>query len=167
MLKNNRLPGNRWHPLIFYTVAALILIADQISKACIRSLLYPGQSIPEDGFFHLTHVQNTGAAFGMLHGQFLFLTIFAIIGVVIILCYALYYHKRFPLLASWYGSVVMGMVLAGCAGNLIDRLRQGYVTDFIGVGPWPLFNVADSSLSVGIVLFACILLMAARAEKNR
>ena len=165
MRRNNPQPGDQWHPLIFYMVAVIILVADQLSKTAIRSLLDPGQSIPETGFIRFTHVQNTGAAFGIFYGYTFILSIFSLIGISIMLYYAFYLHKRYPLLNSKLGAVVLGLVMGGTTGNLVDRLRLGYVTDFIDIGPWPMFNIADSCINVGIIIFAFILLISIRAEK--
>lgn len=164
MLKNDT-PAGRWHPLLFFLTAGIIIIADQATKFCVQYFLLPGQSIPESGIIRFTHVQNTGAAFGILHGQTLLLSALSTTGIIIMLCYSFFLNKRFPILNNRIGAGVLGLVLGGTAGNLIDRLRQGYVTDFIDVGPWPMFNIADSAVSVGITAFALILLMAVRNEK--
>jgi signal peptidase II len=166
MLNDNHQQGSQWHPLLFYSSAAVILAADQLTKILVRSLLYLGQSIPKTGFFRITHVQNTGASFGILPDQGLLLKILPIIGIIIILLYAHYINKRYTLLNNRLGSVILGIILGGTAGNLVDRLRVGYVTDFIDIGPWPSFNVADSSVVVGTIIFAFILLISARTEKQ-
>ncbi|UCC90765.1 MAG: signal peptidase II, partial [Dehalococcoidia bacterium] len=76
----------------------------------------------------------------------------------ILFVYAFYVCRRFPLLNNALSKAALGSILGGAVGNLIDRLRFGYVTDFIGVGIWPPFNVADSSITVGAVVFdGCLL----------
>jgi signal peptidase II len=136
------------HDVLFFGVALIILVSDQITKALIIRALAIGESWPDpDWFVKFTHVTNTGAAFGILQGQAVFLTITTIIGIGAIVAYYL-----FPPFNHWVVKVAMGMLLGGAAGNFIDRLRLGWVTDFIDFSFWPTFNVADSSISVGVTL---------------
>ena len=151
---------------VFFIIALLVVAADQLTKLWIRSNLPVGQSLPETGFFRLTHVHNTGAAFGLFYGQSFPLTVVALVGVVIILLYALFLHRRFPSLDYRLTNSALGLVLGGTIGNLIDRLRFGYVTDFIDVGIWPVFNIADSAIVVGVIIFAYSLLPLLRAKKR-
>ena len=83
-----------------------------------------------------------------------------------LLLYAFLFYRRFPLLNNWLTWAGLGLVLGGTVGNLIDRLRLGYVTDFIDFGFWPAFNLADSAIVVGVIIFAYSLLSLARAEKH-
>jgi len=140
-----------------------VVVADQWSKVWIRS--YPeGQQIFKFGLFSIVHVHNTGAAFGLFQGYSFALTIVAIIGIIIILFLALSFSSRLPFLSSWLGKLSLGLMLGGAVGNLIDRLRLGYVTDFIDVGFWPAFNVADSAVTVGVLIFAYALLRSLRSK---
>ena len=152
--------------MVFFLTGLLIVTADQLSKLWIRSNLLVGQSLPEAGFFRLTHVHNTGAAFGLFQDQTFALTIVALVGIVILLVYALFIYHRFPFLNNGLGISALGLVLGGTVGNLIDRLRFGYVIDFIDVGIWPAFNIADSAIVVGVIILAYSLLPLARAEKH-
>ena len=157
--------GSWWNAVLFLT-ALLVVAADQLSKIWVRS--YPeGQPISEVGFFRLTHVSNTGAAFGLFQGQSLALTIVAIVGIVAILFYALFAYRHFPFVDSVSNRVALGLILGGTVGNLVDRLHLGYVTDFIGVGIWPAFNIADSAAVVGVIIFAYSVLRSARTEKDK
>ena len=106
------------------------------------------------GFFRITHVHNTGAAFGLFQGHSFTLTIVASAGIAVILLCALFLYRRFPILDSMPSRLALGLILGGTIGNLIDRLRFGYVTDFIDIGIWPTFNIADSAITVGAILFA-------------
>ena len=152
----------KWRNGVFFLIALLVVAADQFSKAWIRS--YPEQQpIFEIGFFQLTHIHNTGAAFGLFQDQSLLLTIVALVGVAILLVYALFIYRP-P--HNMLGKSALGLLLGGTAGNLIDRLRFGYVTDFISVGWWPTFNIADSAITVGAIVFAYSLLRLVRAEKR-
>ncbi len=157
--------GWQWNMLLFL-IALLVVAADQLSKVWIRSNLLVGQSLFEAGFFRITHVNNTGAAFGLFQGQSFLLTIVALVGITVLLVYTLVIYRKFPLLDNRLGRSTLGLVLGGAVGNLIDRLRLGYVTDFISVGRWPAFNIADSAITVGVILFAYSFLRSARAEKH-
>jgi len=166
MQKASELRSRWWQNMLFFLIALLVVSADQLSKIWIRSNLLVGQSLFEAGFFRITHVHNTGAAFGLFQGQSFLLTIVASVGITVLLVYALVIYRRFPLLDNRLGRPVLGLVLGGAVGNLIDRLRFGYVTDFIGVGLWPAFNIADSAITIGVVLLTYSLLRLARAEKH-
>ena len=152
--------------MVFFLTALLVVVADQLSKMWIRSNLVVGQSLLEVGFFRISRIHNTGAAFGLFRDQSFTLTIVALVGIVVLLLYALLIYRRFPILDNRLGKSVLGLVLGGTVGNLIDRLRFGYVTDFIDVGIWPAFNIADSAIVVGVIILAYSLLPLARAEKR-
>ncbi len=159
-------PRGKWWNVVFFLIALLVLAADQLSKLWIRSNLDTGESLPETGLFRLTHVQNTGAAFGLFQDQSFPLTIVAIIGIVVLLLFALFIYRRSPSLNDRLGKLALGLVLGGTAGNLVDRLHLGCVTDFIDIGIWPTFNIADSAITVGIILFAYSLRSLAGAKKH-
>ena len=166
MQKVNRLQG-KWRNVVFFLTALVVLAADQLSKMWIRA--YPeGQSLFEAGFFRITHISNTGAAFGLFRGQSFALTIVALVGIVLLLFFVLLIYRRFPHLNNLLSTVGLGLglVLGGAIGNLIDRLRLGYVTDFIDFGFWPVFNIADSAIVVGAIMFACFFPSLARATKD-
>ena len=164
MQKTNN-PQGKW-TVIFFLIALLVVAADQLSKIWIRYNLAIGQSLPETGFFRLTHIHNTGAAFGLFHGQSFPLTIVALVGIVILLLYVLIGHHHFPFSNNRLSKIALGLVLGGTTGNLIDRLQFGYVTDFIAVGIWPSFNIADSAIVVGTIIFAYSLISSARRENS-
>lgn len=165
MQKSNELLIKRRNA-VFLLAACLVVIADQLTKIWIRSVPQ-GHSLFDAGFFRLAHFPpNTGAAFGLFRGQSFALTIVAIIGVVILLLYALPVHQRLPFLDSRLAVIAIGLVLGGTVGNLIDRLRFGGVTDFIDFGFWPAFNVADSAIVVGVIIFAYSFLTLTRTMKE-
>jgi signal peptidase II len=133
--------------------------ADQLTKFWVRSNLAPHQSIPEEGFLQITHVKNTGAAFGLFTGQTLPLIITALVGIAaLLLCY------RYPPLDTTLSRSALGLLLGGTVGNLADRLRLGYVTDFIDIGIWPAFNIADSAIVVGASILAFFFLRLGRGH---
>ncbi len=161
-------PQGKWRNLVFFLTALLVVAADQLSKIWIRSNLDVGQPLFEIGFFQITHVPpNTGAAFGLFQGQSLALTIVALVGVVVLLLFAFFFPRRFPFLGNKLNKLALGLILGGTLGNLVDRLNPnlGGVTDFIGVGIWPTFNIADSAIVVGVIMFACSFLSLTRANK--
>jgi signal peptidase II len=142
---------------IFITAFGLVVI-DQLTKFWIRTHLAIGQSWPETGFFRFTYAQNTGAAFSIFYGKVEILTVVSIIGFIFLLAFIFIIHRHFLFLNTFVNKLSLGILLAGTAGNLIDRLILRHVTDFIDVGPWPVFNVADMSIVLGVVLFALSLL---------
>ena len=132
---------------MLWVLAAVILVLDQSTKSVIEGWLDWGQSWPEEGFLRFTHARNTGTAFSLFQGHSNILSFVAIIAVGVLLwVYATTGAKSFIL------RLALGLQLGGALGNLMDRLQLGYVTDFLDVGPWPIFNVADSAISVGMVL---------------
>ena len=163
MQRADSLQGKWWNA-VFFLIALLVVTADQLSKIWIRSYS-ENALIFEEGFFRITRVHNTGAAFGLFQDQSFSLTIVAFIGIVIILFFVLFVSRRFPLLDTRLVKPALGLVLGGTIGNLVDRLRFGYVTDFIDIGIWPTFNIADSAVTVGVILFIYSLLSSTRVKK--
>jgi signal peptidase II len=150
----------------FFPLTALgVVVADQLSKLWIRSYS-EGQTIFQAGFFRIIHIQNTGAAFGLFQGQAFALAIISLVGVAALLFYALLFYRRSPLLGNMLSRIALGLILGGVIGNLIDRLlylfhQLGGITDFISIGIWPAFNIADSAVVVGVIIFAYSLLSSA------
>ena len=134
-------------------VFALVVIADQVTKALIRGNLRLHESVPDDGFFRFTYTTNTGAVFGTFSDQTFIMTIASFVGVGILLYF---YHSHSG--SEKFVRLSLGLLLGGAIGNLIDRLWLGKVTDFIDVGPWPIFNLADSAIVVGIVVLVVMFL---------
>ena len=156
-------PLGRWGYVVLFLVALLAVAADQLSKMWVRS--YPeGLLIYEIGFLRVRSIHNTGAAFGLFQGQSFALTIIALLGIVVFLVLAVFFHRRFPLLASIPNRIAIGFLIGGTIGNLIDRIRLGYITDFIDFPVWPAFNVADSCIVIGVIIFAFSLLRSAITE---
>ncbi|MDP2932365.1 MAG: signal peptidase II [Chloroflexota bacterium] len=161
-------PSNQagwWWSSVFLLIALLVLVTDQLTKLWIRSHLFAGQTLFSIGFFRIDYVRNTGAAFGLFQDHTFYLTILSIVGAVVVLVYALVVNPRYPFLTGlrW---VALGLILGGTIGNLIDRLRLGYVTDFIDFTYWPAFNIADASVTTGVILFAYTLLSLVRDEPD-
>ena len=133
-------------------IIIIILALDQLSKYLIQINLSPvGTSMPViDGFLQLTNVHNTGAAWGMLEGfRWLFIPMTLIVAVALI-----YFMIRFRKKLTVFSRITLALLFAGAVGNFIDRTMLSYVRDFLDITPWfsfPVFNVADSALSVGCV----------------
>lgn len=133
---------------MFYLVAILGLVIDQLSKWYITSHMVLGESIPLwDNVFHITYILNRGAAFGILTDQrLLFLGVAAlVIGM------ALYYRKHLTV-SPMYVQVGAGLLVSGALGNAWDRYSIGSVVDFFDFRIWPIFNVADIAICIGITL---------------
>lgn len=154
MQKLNSLQGLWRRNAAFFLTALTVVSADQLSKLWVKSNLAVGESLPETGFVRLTHIHNTGAAFGLFQDQSFLLTVIAIIGVVFLLFLVLFMYRRFQILNTILCKISLGLILGGTVGNLIDRLSAGYVTDFIDFNFWPAFNLADSAVVVGAILLA-------------
>ena len=137
--------------LITCQLAIIIFVSDQFTKYIVRELLPYRSSFPEQGFFRFTHTHNTGSAFGVLQGQNSPLIFVAIIGITVLLI--IYFTQPKP--NKWL-SLSIGLQIGGAVGNLVDRLHQGWVTDFLDVGPWPIFNIADSAIVIGLTLLCWI-----------
>ena len=132
-------------------LGVLVFLLDQLSKYLVIQLLVAGASYPFRGFFRFTHVHNSGSAFGILQGQNTPLIFISFIGIIILVL--IYRSQPYP--SNWL-RLSLGLQLGGAFGNLIDRLRLGFVTDFIDIGPWPVFNLADASIVTGLVLLAWV-----------
>lgn len=148
----------------FFLVLLCIVGADQLTKHLVVSHLMLYQSIPvAKGWLNLVYVHNTGVAFGFFNGPntlpktlfFSGVTLIAVIVVLYFLSHAVQDRDRVQ-------AVLLGMICGGAIGNLIDRFRLGSVIDFVDVHykqyHWPAFNVADSAISVGVVLLILLLL---------
>ena len=124
-----------------------IIALDQTTKLLIRSYMEIGSSWPATGWVRITHGINTGSAFGLFPNQ----TEFLLLASVIAIGFLVYFYRTHVPPKLTFKSAV-GLQLGGAIGNLIDRIRNGAVTDFVDVGPWPIFNVADSAIVIGVIV---------------
>ncbi|MCC6238325.1 MAG: signal peptidase II [Dehalococcoidia bacterium] len=130
----------------FLVVSAVVVALDQATKVFIRANLEEGEWWPFLGTaLRISHVENPGAAFGILQGAGTFLLVFTVIGVVALSAYLL----LLPETSRWY-PFGLALVLGGAVGNLIDRVSKGTVTDFIDPAYYPAFNLADSAIFLGV-----------------
>lgn len=154
MGRRRRIWAYRW----FVLIALSIFVIDQISKALIVRHLplgsyYPPENVPIiPGFFNLVHVGNTGAAWSLFSGRS---TMLAILGIFTL--GAIYYWRHSLGLRMLWLQISFGLLCGGIAGNLLDRIREGYVTDFLdfhfGSYVFPTFNIADSGICIGVGIY--------------
>ena len=137
---------------IMLVTLCLTLGVDQLSKYIVRSNFEFGESWPSEGLLRLTHVTNTGSAFGLFPNQTTLLTVASIFAIGLLI-----YFYRTQVSSSRWLRFAIGLQLGGAFGNLLDRLISGAVVDLIDFGWWPIFNVADSSIVVGMVLLVTVL----------
>lgn len=146
-------------------IAAVIVGLDQWTKYLVRTQIPLGGSWSPWAWLapyaRIVHWQNTGAAFGMFQGFGLVFTVLAFIVTIAIL----YYFPRVPR-NEWLLRITMTMMLGGAVGNLIDRLTIGTVTDFVSVGTFAVFNVADASISVGTAIMVLAVWISERKQKK-
>lgn len=131
-----------------FVLPLAVVILDQFSKYIVVENMALGESIPIiEEVFHLTYILNPGAAFGMFaHNRLFFITIAVIvIGIII-------WARREILASPWEVKAGCGLFLGGAIGNLIDRARQGLVIDFFDFRIWPVFNIADIAICIGVGL---------------
>ena len=151
--KKSWVAGRPFSFLILLAVAILVLALDQLTKIWVSSAL------PEGGWwsplpglwrvFRVTHITNSGAAFGIFPNQgnfFIFIALLVAVAIVL-------YYRYLPA-GEWLVRLSLGLQLGGAIGNLIDRLRYGHVVDFIDIGFWPIFNLADISIVTGVAILA-------------
>jgi signal peptidase II len=153
--------------------ATLVVLLDQLSKLwVVDNISQQPSQVLIDGFLRLRYTRNTGAAFGFFQGGTGMLSVaaIAIVGAIIFSATRMGSSNRLTLLS-------MGLIVGGALGNLVDRLRLGYVVDFIEVyGPqvklgnsiytWPVFNAADSAITVGVILLVVTLLLGDKSEQK-
>ena len=151
--------------ILLFGLAAVIISLDQWTKYLVRSQIQFGDSwMPWDWlapYARIVYWHNSGAAFGF--GENLS-TVFTILAIVVG-CAIIIYYPQIPI-KDWPLRVALAMQFGGAMGNLIDRLTIGFVTDFISVGNFPVFNVADSSVSVGVAVLIIGMWIEDRKQKK-
>ena len=137
--------------LVLFSIVGLILVVDQYTKWLVRENIALGEAwspwpwlMP---YARIVNWYNTGVAFGMFQGMG---WIFSIVAVIVSIA-IVYYYPRVPA-ADWTLRLAMGLQMGGALGNLIDRVIQGHVTDFVSVGNFAVFNVADSCITIGVIV---------------
>lgn len=144
----------------FPLAAGLVIGLDQLTKVLALRYLSPGTSYPViPHLFHLTLVENEGIAFGLFQGskEVLLVLITASIGVLVLLGFRMNFTR-------WHVPWGLGLILGGAVGNWMDRVRTGAVTDFLDFRIWPVFNLADTAITVGVGIFILDLLVTRRVS---
>lgn len=149
--------------MVYFLIVIGVILLDHLVKYLIASQMVPGESIPVlPEIFHITYVQNRGAAFSMMEGQWIFLIVLPCAAIVTALIILFWKRK------SW--SVCMNLSIAficgGGLGNLIDRIVQGYVVDLFDFRVFPVFNIADIFICVGCGLLLLDVLRSERKKKD-
>ena len=141
--------------IFFALVPALtIILFDRVTKIFFSKILLYGESIPVlEKVFHFTLVHNTGIAFGLFKDQGIVFIVVPVIAIIL-LFFNLYYYKQNGEVLSRGYIIAFSLILGGAIGNLIDRIYFGYVIDFLDFRIWPVFNIADSAITIGAVVIA-------------
>ncbi|USK35623.1 signal peptidase II [Bacillus sp. F19] len=153
--------------MLYYIIAFVIIALDQLTKRLIVNELEIGESIPViENVLYITSHRNQGAAWGILQGQMWFFYVITVIVVIGLVIYIQKYAKDQLLMG-----MALGLMLGGAIGNFIDRVIHQEVVDFvqvyIGTYPFPIFNVADSALCVGVALLFIVMLLEGKQEKEK
>jgi signal peptidase II len=139
-----------------------VILSDRITKSFFAGLLSPGESLPIiRNVFHMTLVHNTGIAFGLFRDKGAVFILIAAVAIALLVFNIYYYRQNEKALSRIY-IIGFSLILGGAIGNLIDRMFYGYVIDFIDFRIWPVFNIADSAITIGAVIigFKCFQLSA-------
>jgi signal peptidase II len=167
-MANQDQPRVRWlRDAAFVFIVLLVIAADQFTKYLIAANLEIGEVVFDNWLFRIIYITNTGAAFGMLKGGLVFLIIVDFIGIAVILCAVFFLRKRWPFLDHWSVRAGLALILAGTIGNLIDRMFIGHVTDFVDLRWWPVWNIADASVTVGVIILVYCLLFLSGWMKSK
>lgn len=149
--------------IFFWLIAGLVLFSDQGVKFLVQSLMYEGQTVPVLGsFFHFTYILNPGAAFGL----FAYKTWMLICLAGLVIAAVIIFYRRIMEQAAVI-RLALALEMAGTMGNLLDRLRLGYVVDFLDFRIWPIFNIADIAIVTGVgLLFYYLIFLDEKADKE-
>lgn len=146
---------------MLWIIAAAVVFADQLTKYIVQSSMTEMQSIPViSNVFHLTYILNPGAAFSILADRMWF---FIIVTVLAMAAAVYFYYQTDP--CKTVLRIGIALFSGGAVGNLIDRIRLGKVVDFFDFRVWPVFNVADSFICIGVALICWELLRSSKEEK--
>ena len=144
----------QFHIFLSLITFSAVVILDRVTKIFFSDLLSLGESLPViRNVLHMTLVHNTGIAFGLFKNQGVVFVIIPIIAVILLI-YNIYYYRRSGDDLSRIYIVAFSLILGGAIGNLFDRIFYGHVIDFIDFRIWPVFNIADSAITIGAILIA-------------
>jgi signal peptidase II len=143
--------------MTLYFTAAVVFIIDRLTKYAAMNFLEGGRPVKVFDFFHITLVFNTGTAFGLFKNLNVFFIVTSAAAIGMIALYAFRYRAM-----GLFYSISLGLIIGGAAGNLVDRIKFGSVVDFLDFRVWPVFNAADSAISVGITMLILKMLFTRR-----
>lgn len=136
--------------MLFYGISILVVFLDQLIKYFVDKHLVYGQSLPIfNGFLQFTYVRNTGAAFSLFVGFSPYLIVVGALAAIIVV----FFHYRLPS-KDLYLQMSLAFILGGSLGNLLDRIIRSFVVDYIDILIWPVFNLADIMINVGVIMIA-------------
>ncbi len=148
--------------MLLYFIALGLILFDQLTKFLILGFLSGAESAPVlPGIFHLSLVHNAGIAFGLFQNNPYLLTIIISLCVLVLIFYSGRIRQK-----GLLEQIAYGLILGGAIGNLIDRFRFGWVVDFLDFRIWPVFNVADSAITVGVILFAWKIIFSSKSHES-
>ena len=159
-MADRSLGAGPFHWLALVAVGASALLADQLTKALVVRELAFGEEVDVVGPLTIHHVRNTGIAFGLFSGWASVVTLLGAIAVLWMVWYFARAGARHPILPA-----ALGLLIGGSAGNLVDRVRLGHVTDFLDVPYWPAFNLADAFIVAGVAILLAALVATEREPK--
>ena len=139
--------------IFIFSIALLIVLLDQLTKFLIKQNFQLNESVPIiNNVFHMTYITNTGSAFGLFRGFNVFFVMFSVIVIIAVFYYIekIKNNERMLQLSA-------GLLLGGTIGNLIDRLFHGFVIDFLDFRVWPVFNIADSAVTISVIFLIILL----------
>ena len=137
-----------------WSITFAIVLVDRLTKNFFTNLLSNGESLPViRNVFHMTLVYNTGIAFGLFKDHGIVFIIIPVIAIILLVFNIYYYRQNNEALSRTY-IVAFSLILGGAIGNLFDRIAYGHVIDFLDFRIWPVFNIADSAITIGAILIA-------------
>lgn len=154
--------GQLFNDPLLVSVVTSVFLVDQVSKYFITRSLGLYESWPTDSFIRLVHSRNTGTAFGLFPDQTTVLIIASLLAIIF-----LFYFYRTQAFSNQLLRIAIGLQLGGAFGNLIDRIVDGSVVDFIDVGWWPIFNLADSFITIGVAILIGVITLGGRGASKK
>ena len=142
--------------LVFLVIFFISIAVDQVTKALVSALMDPGSSITLiPHVLSITYTRNTGAAFGLFagSGQIVFWS-----ALVIVVLMLIWFYSAHPQKNIW-SFIALGLMMGGAVGNLVDRIFRGRVVDFIDLGWWPVFNMADLAIVAGVIILIVVIVL--------
>jgi signal peptidase II len=159
-----RFPASFYGGLLIAFVVGILYVLDRATKYFVTSTMSEGETFPvAEGVFHITLVHNTGGAFGVMKGQPHLFTATAFLFTVAAFMYTVFRWAAIP----FREKAAFCLLIGGALGNLSDRMRLGYVVDFLDFRVWPVFNVADSCISLGAAILIFSLFFPPREKEKR